>query len=229
MASVRWPTDAATRSTAGWRRRSRCSASSAGCRTSGRRHVTRAPADLVERLRANGFRDVGGGHVMVLEDPGGAARPCASGELGAGRDAARDRTARRTRGPGDLDDVGLVLAESFGAPPGRAAELAADLRLTLDRPAGRCSCSRASTGSPPRPPRRRRSTGSPTCRRSGRARRSGAAALARIVTRHALALGGGAARGRAYLGVFSGNEPALRVYGDLGFASLGESPDLLLE
>src|SRR6476469_1908061 len=27
-----------------------------------------SPADLVERLRANGFADVGGGHVMVLAD-----------------------------------------------------------------------------------------------------------------------------------------------------------------
>ena len=36
--------------------------------------------------------------------------------------------------------------------------------------------------------------------------------LAGLATRHAIALAGGADRGVAYLGVFSGNEPALRVY-----------------
>ena len=36
-------------------------------------------------------------------------------------------------------------------------------------------------------------------------------------------------RHTVYLGVFSGNHAALRVYDRLGFASIGESPDLLLE
>ncbi len=52
--------------------------------------------------------------------------------------------------------------------------------------------------------------------------------LAGLATRHALTAGG-RSPGVAYLGVFSGNEPALRLYERLGFASLGESPDLLLE
>jgi RimJ/RimL family protein N-acetyltransferase len=34
---------------------------------------------------------------------------------------------------------------------------------------------------------------------------------------------------RAYLGVFSGNEAAIRLYSRLGFATVGESPDLLFE
>ena len=95
-----------------------------------------APADLVERLRANGFSDAGEGHVMVLAGPGRPRRrPCRR------TSSAPGVTLLAVHGPddaqpGDLDDVGLVLAESFGAPPARAAELAADLRLTLPDDAG---------------------------------------------------------------------------------------------
>ena len=53
--------------------------------------------------------------------------------------------------------------------------------------------------------------------------------LAGLATRHAVAIGGGTATQVVYLGVFSGNAPALRLYQRLGFASGGESPDLLLE
>ena len=59
--------------------------------------------------------------------------------------------------------------------------------------------------------------------------------LAGLATRHAVAIaraaGAGAAGGPdlVYLGVHSGNEAALRLYQRLGFASVGESPDLLLE
>ena len=52
--------------------------------------------------------------------------------------------------------------------------------------------------------------------------------LARLVTRRAIALAGQESK-YAYLGVWTENEAALRVYDDLGFASLGVSPDMLLE
>jgi ribosomal protein S18 acetylase RimI-like enzyme len=35
--------------------------------------------------------------------------------------------------------------------------------------------------------------------------------------------------GLVYLGVHSGNTAAMRLYERLGFASVGESPDMLLE
>jgi ribosomal protein S18 acetylase RimI-like enzyme len=44
-----------------------------------------------------------------------------------------------------------------------------------------------------------------------------------------MAVAGGREVGRTYLGVFSDNETALRLYTRLGFASVGESPDLMLE
>src|SRR5215207_1152595 len=43
-----------------------------------------APADLVDRLRTNGFKEAGEGHVMVLPDPAGAVAPVAPDELRAG-------------------------------------------------------------------------------------------------------------------------------------------------
>ena len=52
--------------------------------------------------------------------------------------------------------------------------------------------------------------------------------LAGLATRHAMAVAGAREAGRTYLGVFSDNEPALRLYTRLGFASVGESPDMLL-
>ncbi len=53
--------------------------------------------------------------------------------------------------------------------------------------------------------------------------------LAGLATRHAVAAGGAATSRSAYLGVFSGNAAALRLYERLGFASIGESPDMLLQ
>ena len=34
-----------------------------------------SPTDLVDRLEANGFRDLGASHVMLLTDPIGVDRP----------------------------------------------------------------------------------------------------------------------------------------------------------
>ena len=51
------------------------------------------PRDLAARLAANGFHDVGGGHLMVLDDP--AAQPAsAPGGASARRDAPRDADGR---------------------------------------------------------------------------------------------------------------------------------------
>ena len=117
------------------RRRSRCSPSTLGRVP----HIWPSPAtprrrDLVARLQRHGFRDVGGGHVMVLEDPAACAPLPARRARGGRRRCAAICTARTDARPGDLDDIALVLAESFGALPARAGELAADLRLTLDDP-----------------------------------------------------------------------------------------------
>ncbi len=183
------------------------------------------PADLVERLAANGFRDVGGGHVMVLEDVS-AAGPVRPTELGHGV------TLHAIRTPADADerdpdDMGNVLAEGFGALPERGPELASDLRRTLDDPrvalalvrvdgeAAACAKATSFEGYT--------YLSSIATRDAFRGR-----GLAGLATRHVLAAAGARDAGRSYLGVSSGNEPAIRLYTRLGFASVGESPDMLL-
>ncbi len=187
--------------------------------------VHSAPADLVARLLANGFGDVGTGHVMVLPDPG-SVPPVRPAELGAGVTLSAIRTAEDVL-DGDLDDIGLVLAESFDAPATRGPELAADLRVTLDDERVLVTLARVD-GEPAAVAKATTFDGFTYLSSIGTRASFRGRGLAPLVTRHAIAAAGGASRW-AYLGVWSGNQPALKVYERLGFATLGESPDLLLE
>src|SRR5947209_7560406 len=91
-----------------------------------------SPPDLAARLEHHGFHDVGGGHLMVLVEPG-RCPPVEPAELAADVSLVAIRSSR-DGGPRDVEDIALVLAESFGALPGRAPSLASDLRMTLDDP-----------------------------------------------------------------------------------------------
>jgi len=186
-----------------------------------------SPWDLAARLEAHGFRDVGGGHLMVLDDPSrcGAVDPA---ELEEGVEVRTIR-GRAEAGASDADDMALVLAESFGALPGRTASLAADLRATLDDPRVVLSLVRVD-GEPAAAAKATTFDGWTYVSSVGTRTAFRGRALAGIATRAALTAGGRIpAPPTSYLGVFSGNEPALRLYERLGFASVGESPDLLLE
>jgi len=184
------------------------------------------PVDLVARLEANGFRDVGGGHVMVLRDRG-ACPPVRAGELDPGvslRAIARAADAR----PGDVDDAAMVLVEAFGAPARRTSELAEDLRRTLDDP--RVALALAWVDGEPAAVAKA-TTFDGCCYLSSIGTRPGyrGRGLAGLVTRHAVATAFRPDVRLTYLGVFSGNATAINLYQRLGFVSIGESPDLLLE
>ena len=183
------------------------------------------PADLVERLAANGFRDIGGGHVMVLDDPS-AAGPVHPAEPGRGVTLHAIRTAA------DADErdhvaIGRVLAESFGAPSERGPELARDLRRTLDDPRVVRALVRVD-GEPAACAKATTFDGLTYLSSIGTRDAFRGRGLAGLATRHVMAASGAREAGRSYLGVFSGYEPAMRLYTRLGFASVGESPDMLL-
>lgn len=184
-----------------------------------------APADLVARLEANGFRDVGGGHVMVLHNPE-ACPPVTAAEIGPdvtlrtilrAADAADD----------DLDAIAGVLVEAFGAPFRRAAELAADLRATLDDPRVALVIARVE-GEPAAVAKATTFDGCTYLSSIGTRAAYRGRGLGGLVTRQAVAAGRIRHARLAYLGVFSGNRTARRLYERLGFASIGEAPDMLL-
>lgn len=184
------------------------------------------PGDLARRLEANGFRDVGGGHLMVLVDreacgpvrPGEAARGVTLQAIGCSADA----------GPADPAAMAGVLAVSFGAPRTRVPDLAADLRRTLDDPRIVLAIARVD-GEPASVAKATSFDGHTYISSVGTRPRYRGLGLAGLVTRHAVTAADTLDRHTVYLGVFSGNHAALRVYDRIGFASIGESPDLLLE
>ena len=165
------------------------------------------PADLILRLRALGFRDIGGGHLMIRPAPGDAS-PVAPAELGRGVEL-RVIGAPADASPGDLDDIGRVLAESFGAATSRGPELAADLAITLDDPRVLLVLARVD-GEPAAVAKATTFDGLTYLSSIGTREPFRGRGLARLVTRHAMALAGRESR-FAYLGVWSGNAPALRV------------------
>ncbi len=224
MARVRWPADPAAFDR-------RLTEAMALFAVLGRRpHVWPSPvhaepADLAERLVANGFEDIGGGHLMVLVDRE-ACGPVRPGE--AGRGVVLQAMARSVdAGPADADELASVLVASFGAPSARVAGLAADLRLTLDDPRIVLAIARVD-GVPASVAKVTSFDAHSYVSSVGTLPQFRGLGLAGLVTRHALATAGTRDHNTVYLGAFSGNRPAQRLYERLGFASIGESPDLLL-
>jgi ribosomal protein S18 acetylase RimI-like enzyme len=224
MASVRWPDD-----DEGFDRR--LTEALALFAVLGRRpHVWPSPAhgrpvDLAARLEVHGFKAFGAGHVMVLDDPAGSP-PVRADEPGRGVTLHAIRTPADA-GPTDCDELGLVLAESFGALPGRAEQLAADLRLALDDSRVVLVLVRVD-GEPAVAAKATTFDGFTYLSSIGTRDAYRGRGLAGLATRHAMAVAGAHEAGRTYLGVFSDNAPALQLYTRLGFASVGESPDMLL-
>ncbi|HEY7737184.1 MAG TPA: N-acetyltransferase [Candidatus Limnocylindrales bacterium] len=185
------------------------------------------PPDLVERLLRAGFEDLGGGQIMVLDDPEPtrrvAARPAPPGiaveRLAAPPTGDRERLA---------DDAALVLGEAFDVEPDRRARMAADTAIGFDQ-ADQHVCLVRVDGEPAAIARRTTFDGASYLSAIGTRPAYRGRGLGRLVTAIAATDGMEAGSRWIYLGVFEDNEPALRLYEGLGFEVVGApSPDLVL-
>ena len=186
-----------------------------------------SPDDLVQRLIANGFRDMGPGDVMVLGDPEPAraavARPRPGGvtiERLAGLGAATAEAAARA--------VVEVLLDAFEVDPGRRAGIESETVASLGHPWFTHYLVRLD-GRPAAVARRATFDGASYLSSIGTAGWARGRGLGSLVTRVASVDALAAGSEWVYLGVFAENTRAMEIYRRCGFARVGDScPDLVL-
>ena len=197
-----------------------------------RAHVWPAPVhdtpdDLVARLEANGFRDMGMGCLMALVEPDAAVRgtaqrhgPSVSLERLAGLRGGALRSA--------VEAIAPVLCDAFDVEGERRAGVEAETAASLSNPAFMHYLVRVE-GQPAAAARRATFDGASYLSSIGTATWARGRGLGELVTMTATADAVAAGSEWTYLGVFADNEPALRLYRRTGFEIIGEpSPDLLL-
>jgi ribosomal protein S18 acetylase RimI-like enzyme len=190
------------------------------------RDALNEPADLAARLLAQGFADVGGGHLMLLDD----AEPAT---YVARRRLPRGVTIERLHGVTGDDrihaaaGISQVLQEAFDVEPDRRAAIELETEGMFDMP-DLHACLIRVDGEPAAAAKRATFDGatylsSIGTRTAFRGRGLGELATA-VVTADSVAEG----CRWTYLGVFAGNDIAIRMYERLGFVRLGPpAPDLL--
>ncbi|HET9519483.1 MAG TPA: GNAT family N-acetyltransferase [Candidatus Limnocylindrales bacterium] len=185
------------------------------------------PPDLVARLEANGFDDMGAGLLMALDVD--LFRPGARSDGRAGTIAihrfhhvAGEVAARAAR------DVASVLSDAFAVDPDRRAAIEEETVVLLGREEFHV-CLVTVDGEPAAAARRTTFAGASYLSSIGTRPAFRGRGLGRVVT-EAVARDAVAAGSRwTYLGVFSDNAVAKRLYEGLGFRMIGEpAPDLLL-
>lgn len=189
------------------------------------RPILNEPVDLVDRLLAAGFEDTGSGLIMVLDDPDALATqeramvPTTVDRLHGLSGPARAEAAAA---------VALVLVESFDVEPERRAAIEAETAAWLGHPALHVCLVRVD-GEPAAVAKRATFDGATYLSSIGTRPAFRGRGLGALVT--AAAARDGLADGSrwSYLGVFSGNAGARRMYERLGFAPVGvDVPDLVL-
>jgi ribosomal protein S18 acetylase RimI-like enzyme len=185
------------------------------------------PTDLVARLLANGFRDLGLGNVMALADPG-PAREAAERPLPDG--VTVERLAGISGSEAEVAAAGIVdvLLEAFDVEGSRRAGVESETRVSLAHPWFTHYLLRLD-GLPATVARRATFEGASYLSSIGTAvwarGRGFGALVTQLATADSLALGSE----WTYLGVFADNVIAAGVYERSGFERVGEPcPDLLL-
>lgn len=185
------------------------------------------PRDLVTRLEANGFRDVGGGSVMVLTRPD-AATERAAARLAPGIQLHRFHGLTDDPARAAARDVVSVLMDAFGVDPGRRAAIEAETAASMGHAAFTYYLA-SLDGNPAAVARCATFDGASYLSSIGTATWARGWGLGTTVTAAASVDAMAAGSEWTYLGVFNENDIAQRVYRTVGFTQVGgPCPDLLL-
>jgi ribosomal protein S18 acetylase RimI-like enzyme len=184
------------------------------------------PADLVERLAANGFVDQGGGYDMILLRDPAAIRDA---RLPAGATMERWNNPSDADRPGVAEALALVIGDAFQIPLSRRTNLAAEISLTLEQPRFHAYLIKVD-GQPVATGERYTFDGASYISSIGTRPEWRGRGFGRYITlalaRDSIAAG----TDLVYLGVYADNVRAIRLYDRLGFGMLGpRSADMLLE
>ena len=186
-----------------------------------------SPSDLVARLEANGFRDVGGSLVMVLVDAA-RARDQGALRLPPGIRLERLHGLSGEAGHQAATDIVSVLLDAFGVELDRRSAIEAETLAALGHTAFTYYLLRLD-GNPAAVARRATFDGASYLSSIGTASWARGRGFGRAVTAAATMDADADGSEWTYLGVFHENEVAQRVYADVGFAQVGDvCPDLLL-
>jgi ribosomal protein S18 acetylase RimI-like enzyme len=187
------------------------------------RAVLNEPVDLVDRLVANGFIDLGGGHQMVLAD---RDRIAGSTTLPRGVTVERLHRLPPDERAEPASAIARLSAEAFGILD-RGEAIEREAASLFDRPEVHALLLRVD-GEPAAVAKRATFDGASYLSSIGTATAFRGRGLGRLVT--ALATADSLADGSrwVHLGVFAENHAAITLYRSLGFATLGEpAPDLI--
>lgn len=186
-----------------------------------------APGDLVARLEANGFRDVGGGTLMALADPD-LARRRAGIALDPGIRVDRFHGLVGVPASEAAANVVSVLLDAFEVDPDRRAVIEAETAASMGHAAFTYYLASLG-GNPAAVARRATFDGASYLSSIGTATWARGRGLSRAVTATATLDAVQEGSAWTYLGVFNENGVAQRVYRDVGYVQVGDSrPDLLL-
>ena len=185
------------------------------------------PPDLVARLVSNGFRDVGGGLVMVLSDPDRAIERARS-PLSRGIRLERFHGLSGAAAERAAGGIVSVLLDAFEVDPDRRTGIEAETAASLGHAAFTYYLVSLG-GNPAAVARRATFDGASYLSSIGTATWAQGRGLGRAVTAAASADALADRSDWTYLGVFTENEIAQRVYRDVGYVQVGDpSADLLL-
>ncbi len=186
-----------------------------------------APLDLVDRLVANGFHDVGAGCLMVLSDRE-PARSASRRDYGPQVSLERLGRATGTGSATVLDDIVSVLCDAFHVEEARRPGVEAETAASLANESFTHYLARID-GQPAAVARRATFEGASYLSSIGTASWARGRGLGKLVTLVAAADAVALDSEWVYLGVFAENEVAIRLYRGAGFKMVGEPvPDLLL-